>query len=663
MAEQVNSLIGSAAAETCWAKLSRDVLTPAIPFAAHSLLFEAVYSDRPADAPPAPAWLPPVGYVTETNIGKLIAELGLADYPALHRWSVTDRAAFWETLVAKLGIVFKQPYESVVDVSAGPESPRWLAGAKLNIADSCFTAPADSIAIVYQQGDQLKRMTVGDLQRVVNRAANGLVAAGFSAGDCIAIAMPMTIESVIAYLGIVKAGCVVVSIADSFAPDEIAVRLRLTSAAGIVTQDHVSRAGRQLPMYAKVVQAGAPRAIVTSCGDELSVSLRAGDVQWDSFLSDDDVFESVACDPADRTNILFSSGTTGEPKAIPWPHTTPIKAAADALLHHDIRPGDVIAWPTNLGWMMGPWLIYAALINKATIALYDDVPTGAGFGEFVQDVGVTMLGVVPSLVAAWRASDCMSGKDWSAIRAFSSTGECSNRQDMLFLMSLAGYKPIIEYCGGTEIGGGYITGTVVQPASPSTFSTPALGLDFEILDENGAPTDNGEVFLIPPSMGLSNELLNQDHHAVYFDGTPATEDGTPMRRHGDQIEALAGGYFRAHGRADDTMNLGGIKVSSAEIERTMLALPGVKETAAVATPTPGGGPDRLVMFAVLGAECDIDAPSLQADMQKAIKAKLNPLFKISDLVIVDALPRTASNKVMRRELRRRYQEASASPGD
>ncbi|HDZ19764.1 hypothetical protein LCGC14_0016090 [marine sediment metagenome] len=661
IAEQANSLIDSVDAEAAWARISREILTPAIPFAAHSLLYEAVYSERRADDPPAPAWLPPAGSVAATNIGKLMAEFDLPDYRALHRWSVNDRAGFWETLIARVGITFKREYETVVDLSAGVEAPRWLAGARLNIVDSCFSAPPDSTAIMYQKDGRLNCMTCAALLSAVNRAANGFTAAGYSTGDRIAIAMPMTVESVVAYMGAVKAGLAVVSIADSFAPHEIAVRLRLTGAVGIITQDHVPRTGKMRPMYTKVVEAEAPRAIVAPCGRKLSVTLRPDDLEWNRFLSDDETFESIARDPQDHTNILFSSGTTGEPKAIPWTQTTPIKAAVDGHLHHDIRPGDVVAWPTNLGWMMGPWLIYAALINKASMALYDDAPTLGGFGQFVQDAKVTMLGVVPSLVRAWRASGCIRGCDWSAIRAFSSTGECSSREDMLFLMSLAGYKPIIEYCGGTEIGGGYITGTVAQPSAPSTFSTPALGLDLAILDDQGAPATNGEVFLIPPSMGLSNDLLNQDHHAVYFEGTPRAADGAVLRRHGDQIEALAGGYFRAHGRTDDTMNLGGIKISSAEIERTTLTVPGVQAAAAVAAPAPGGGPDRLVMFAVLDTSRDVDTARLKTDMQTAIKTQLNPLFKIYDLVIVDALPRTASNKVMRRELRRQYQTDADKP--
>ena len=159
--------------------------------------------------------------------------------------------------------------------------------------------------------------------------------------------------------------------------------------------------------------------------------------------------------------MLFSSGTTGEPKAIPWTHLTPIKAAMDAHFHHDVHPEDILAWPTNLGWMMGPWLIYSSLLNGAALALYDDRPTDAAFGRFVQDAGVTMLGVVPSMVAAWRSSGCLEGLDWSAVSRFSSTGEASNPDDMAWLMHVSGDKPVLEYCGGTEIGGAYLCGSMV----------------------------------------------------------------------------------------------------------------------------------------------------------------------------------------------------------
>ncbi len=646
--ERVNPLLESLSAAACWGKISQTVLTPDHPFTLHQLLYDTVFADWEGVA--APAWFPAKDEIEKTNIAAVMRELNLDSYGALHSWSVHHRADFWELIIEWLGIQFHRKFSQVVDVSKGDEFPKWLVDARLNIVESCFNAPSNATAIVFQsEGSALSTMTYGELNALINRVANSLMNAGFQPGDPIAVNMSMHPESVAAYLGIIKAGCVVIAIADSFAPDEIEMRLRIANAKGIFTQDYIRRAGRQLPLYARVVDANAPKAIVLSRGEEPPIELRNGDLTWEEFLSDSDQFDAAGCDPHDHTNILFSSGTTGEPKAIPWTQTTPIKCAADAYLHHDIQRGDVLAWPTNLGWMMGPWLIYASLINQGTIALYDGPATEREFGEFVQNARVTMLGVVPSIVRAWKNKDCMKGLDWQTIKAFSSTGECSNTEDMLFLMSTAGYRPIIEYCGGTEIGGGYLTGTTVQPAAPATFTTPALGLDIVICDEEGQPTDNGEVFVIPPSVGLSTELLNKDHYEVYFEGTPQLPKMPPLRRHGDGVERLNDGYYRIHGRVDDTMNLGGIKVSSAEIEGVLNAVSGIREVAAIAVSPSDGGPSQLVIYAVLlpGA----DTGSLTSSLQSAIREHLNPLFRIHDVVVVDALPRTASNKIMRRILR------------
>jgi acetyl-CoA synthetase len=296
--------------------------------------------------------------------------------------------------------------------------------------------------------------------------------------------------------------------------------------------------------------------------------------------------------------------------------------------------------------MMGPWLIFAAFLNQATLALYYDLPRDQDYGKFVQDAKVTMLGVVPTLVASWRQSECMHGLDWSAIKRFTSTAECSNAEDMLYLASRAGYKPIIEYCGGTETGGGYLTSTMIEKNYPSLFTTPAMGIDFAMLD-------NGEVALIPPSIGLSTTLLNADHHEIYYTNMPKTPDGKTLRRHGDQIQRLQSGNYCILGRSDDTMNLGGIKISSAEIERAIKGIAGITETAAIAVNLANHGPSSLVIYAATTASLDKDV--VKKTMQTKINQHLNPLFKIYDVVFKSELPKTASNKIMRRILRNEYQ--------
>ncbi len=661
-AERVASAAGSCLseeeAESAWRRITETVLTPDLPFEVHRYVRDRVFAGWGAERGPVPLWTPTERMKRESNIGRLMRETGFEDYASLHRWSVDEPEAFWRRTLAALGVRFRTPPDRIVDGGGDARRTRWLPGARFNICESCFQAERDAPAIVSgSAAGGIEVTTYGELDAWVHRVAGGLRRMGFGPGDAIAIDMGMTAESVAVYLGIIKTGCVAVSIAESFAAPEVRTRLRIAGAKAVFTAWSVVRGGKRLPIYEKIVQAEGPRAIVLGERDsEMGErgGLRDGDVTWAAFLDGAPSTETHVASSEEWINVLFSSGTTADPKAIPWSHTTPIKCASDGHYHHDIRPGDVVCWPTSLGWMMGPWLVFASLMNRASMALYDEVPTGRGFGAFVSEAGVTMLGVVPSLVRAWRASGCMKGLDWSRVRVFSSTGECSAPEDMHYLMHLAGYRPIIEYCGGTEIGGGYITSTVVQPNAPSTFTGPALGSDFVILDDANAPADEGELYLIPPALGLSSALLNADHDEVYHAGTPTTA-GRVLRRHGDQMRRLAGGFYRALGRADDAMNLGGVKVASAEIERVVLLLDGVREAAAIAAAEPGGGPSRLVVYAVVEARGGLSAEAWRMKMQEAIRRELNPLFKIADVRIVERLPRTASNKVMRRQLRAAYE--------
>jgi acetyl-CoA synthetase len=330
---------------------------PETPFAEQWARFNEIYGDREPSLAPPPAWVPDTERLEHANLTALMREVGVGDYARLHRWSVEHRAEFWRRSVDRLGVVFERPPDDILDVTGGPTQPRWLPGARLNIADSCFQASDCTIAIaVGREGTEaVETVTYGELEALVNRFANGLAAHGFAPGAAIALYMPMNLECVAAYLGIVRAGCTVVSIADSFAPQELRRRLEIAEAAGILTVTAFSRGGRSIALYDKVRTAGAPRAIVLPGPDGEPAALREGDLPWADFLGDDTAFEPVAADPDATTNILFSSGTTGDPKAIPWTHLTPIKCAMDGHFHHDIRPGDTVAWPTNIGWMMGPW--------------------------------------------------------------------------------------------------------------------------------------------------------------------------------------------------------------------------------------------------------------------------------------------------------------------
>ncbi|EFJ20216.1 hypothetical protein SELMODRAFT_109501 [Selaginella moellendorffii] len=677
-----------------WRSLSKNVLAPSHPFRLHQLLYHSCYKNwDSARLGPPPVWIPSLAQAKSTNLGRTMDTYGrdlfgcsffdpITNFAEFQRFSVENPDVYWRIVLQELEIPFVEQPSRILDMERneidGEPCPggQWLCEATLNAAECCFQESrcrkAFNTAILWRdEGNDtgLNSLTLSELRSQSCRVANSLERLGFSSGDAVAINMPMTPVSVVVYLGIVLCGCVVVSIADSFSSSEIETRLNISKAKAIFTQDVIVRGGKDLALYTRVVDANAPRAfVIPGKAGALTVELRSNDMSWDEFLAVStglarpQEYKGVAQSGEAFSNILFSSGTTGDPKAIPWTHLTPIKAAADGWAHQDIRSRDVVSWPTNLGWMMGPWLVYATLVNGATIALYNGSPLGRGFAKFVQDAKVTMLGVVPSIVRHWKTTKCLDDIDLSHIRRehpsdLCSTGEASTVDDYLWLMSKASYKPVIEYCGGTEIGGGFVTGSLLQPQALASFSTPAMGCDVFILDEAGIPLPSempgiGECALDSSMLGASRILLNANHFNIYFKGMPK-HNGKTLRRHGDEFERTPGGFYKAHGRVDDTMNLGGIKVSSVEIERICNAADQrVLETAAIGVSPTGGGPEKLCVIAVLKAEVtdktDISS-ELKLRFNAAIQRKLNPLFKAIE--IAGSLPRTASNKVMRRTLR------------
>ncbi|RLM74247.1 putative acyl-activating enzyme 17, peroxisomal [Panicum miliaceum] len=678
---------GDADPAAVWGDLCRSLLRPDVPFAVHRMLYYGCFAGLPSPTPPA--WTPDPEEAALTNVGRVMEARGreligdaykdpITSFPDLYKFSNENPEAYWKTVFEDMGVEFSVEPSCIWRESGVYPGGEWLPGAELNAAANCLRAKpgrsSEDVAIVWRDegkdSEPLNFMTLEELRKKVCLVANALDALNLPKGSAIAIDMPMNVNAVVIYLAIVLAGYVVVSIADSFAAPAISTRLKISEAKAIFTQDYILRDDKELPLYSRVVEAKAPMAIVIPARGSLPIKgLRLNDLSWQDFLGrvNDTKAENYAAvnQPAYTfTNILFSSGTTGEPKAIPWTHMTPLKAAADGWCHMDIRKGDVVAWPTNLGWMMGPWLVYASLLNGASMALYNGSPNSSGFAKFVQDAKVTMLGLVPSIARTWKNTDCTAGFDWSTIRCFSSSGEASSVDDYLWLMGRACYKPVIEYCGGTEIGGGFVTGSLLQPQALSAFSTPAMGCNLFILDGSGNPLPQdsvgiGELALDPILFGSSTTLLNADHQEVYFTGMPEW-NGKVLRRHGDEFECTCDGYYRAHGRADDTMNLGGIKVSSIEIERICNRVnDAILETAAIGVPPIGGGPEQLTIAIVFKDQSTQveDLNQLKLAFNTALK-KLNPLFKVSSVVVVPSLPRTASNKVMRRVLRKEFTQAA-----
>lgn len=280
MCVTINNLLKNHTAELAWKNISQHVLLPTHPFSLHRFLFSTIYPEWPDQLDSAPAYLPDSETIKTTNIYHFMESLNIYDMVEFHAWTVRQYSQFWQKMLDLLHVQFDEKPKSICDLSNGIESPSWLVDAKLNIVNSCFTAQSEKTAIIFQaKNGPIQKISYGELLALTNRIANSLIAQGFKAGDGIGIIMPMTVEAVAIYLGIIKMGGIVISIADSFSHEEIATRLAIANAKGVFTQDVIVRDQKIFPLYEKIIAANAPKTIVIS--DDCA--LRKGDIHWQSF--------------------------------------------------------------------------------------------------------------------------------------------------------------------------------------------------------------------------------------------------------------------------------------------------------------------------------------------------------------------------------------------
>ncbi len=617
------------------------------------------------------------------NATAYMADKNLPDFDALYHFSITESRAFWADSINRLQIAFENvdyapTAKTVVDAS-NVKAPVWFPNQRLHVLQSMLKH-GDATALIYQHEseDTPTHVSYDALYSKASRIARMLQARDVQEGDYVALDMPMDVEAVACYLGILLAGGIVVCLADSFKAEDIGVRLaQLPRPAKLILTADVTGGARKHPLYVEVIQAAHCPPAIVSTRQEAEVQLeRDADMWLHEALAH--VEDTPLTPPMQQSNtpltIIFSSSTSssktkeGEapkaPKGIMWDHASFLKSGIDGHFHHNLQPGQVLCWPTNFGWMMGSFNVAAAFLNGATLALYDGRPNSKGFGRFIEEAGITTLGVVPALPESWMKTKAMEAFDWSKIERFTSTGAPSHPVTYGYMMGLCGLKPrpVIEYMGGTEISGGYLTASELKPLEAAAFNTPTLGTELHIAAEDGAHFAKHEVSIVLsnregrcPPMGLSSALLNYDHEEKYFAQNASNAAGDVLREHGDVILFdAATGLYRSHGRADNGMNINGIKTSSTELEHYIKSanIEGLEDVAVIAARPKEGGEDLVVAFVVCN---DNYVPEMKRACTRAIKAHSPQLAKLHDVVQINAIPRTASNKTRHVWLKEDYE--------
>ena len=622
-------------------------------------------------------WRPNNDYIENARLTTFMQTHKIPNFEELMNRSTQDIAWFTEAVLNFLDIQFYEPYSSVVDLKKGIAWPEWCIGGKMNITHNCLdkyigTPTEHQPAFIWEgEEEESKTFTYRELYRQVNKTANALRSIGLGKGDAIGLYMPMTPEIVIAFLAITKIGGVILPLFSGYGISAVVTRLKDADAKALFTADGFFRRGKPVTMKPIADEAAKQvpslKYMIVLNRINIEVEMKMGrDLWWHELIpKQSDEAETEKTNPEDHIMIIYTSGTTGRPKGAVHTHCGfPIKSAQDMAFGTDIKPGHTIYWMTDMGWMMGPWLVFGSLILGATFFIYDGAPDHPGpdrLWSMVEKHKITSLGVSPTLIRALIAhgEEPFKKHDLSSLRFFASTGEPWNPDPWMWLFEKVGEskRPIINYSGGTEISGGIVMGNPIQPLKAAAFSGACPGIAADVYNEGGESVINevGELVITAPWIGMTRGFWKDPkrYEETYWSRWKDTWV------HGDWAAKDSDGMWYILGRSDDTIKIAGKRLGPAEVESILVRHPSVIEAGAIGIPHEIKG-SELVVFCVLDSGIRA-SPKLQEELKKMIIEEMGKPLAPKEILFVSDLPKTRNAKVMRRMVRSAY--LGIDPGD
>jgi acetyl-CoA synthetase len=624
-------------------------------------------------------WLPSPERVAAANLTQFARVLGVDGYAGLTAAAAADLPGFYERLVAALDLRWDEPWTAVLDRSRGAALATWFPGARLNAAANCLDRHVDAgrgsdEAVIWEGEDgSVRRFTFAALRDAVARLGAVLRASGVGPGDTVGIFMPLIPETVIGLLAIGYIGAIAVPAFSGYGPDALAARLADARAKALLTVDGVLRRNKPVDMKGVADDAlrSAPTVTTVLVYERTGVAtpMTAGrDRSWSeavAAVTPLDTYERTSAN--DRIMLLYTSGSTGKPKGVNHVHGGfPLKNMIDQYLCMDVNPHDRMLWYTDMGWMMGPFLVFGALGRGAAIVLYEGTPDFPGpdrLWKICSDHAVTHLGIAPTAIRALMAHGDAPPQqhDLSRLRVLGSSGEPWNTEPWKWFLTHVGggRAPIINYSGGTEIGGGILGCFPTMPLVPNSFHGPIPGMIADVYDADGRPVRGavGELVMTEPWPGMTQSFWGGDartnddarYRAAYWDRFPDTwvhGDWCIVERDGDQD------YWYIRGRSDDTINVAGKRVGPAEFESAVVAHGSVREAAAIAVPDDVKG-DVVVVLAV-AKDRAAEGDALRAELFAILDRSMGKSLRPKAIYFVDDVPKTRNLKVMRRVARGRF---------
>ena len=599
---------------------------------------------------------------TGTEIGRFLTWLqqtrGLAfrDYPELHRWSVTDLAGFWSAIWEYYEVYSDTPFDQVLG-SAGMPGAQWFPGATLNYARHAVAprpgAPADDeLAIIaHSQTRDPIELSWGELRDQVARARKGLQRLGVGRGDRVAAYLPNIPETVVAFLATASLGATWAACAPEFGARSVIDRFAQIEPTVLLAIAGYGYGAKEIDRRGDVEQIRAGLPTVTTVVHVPYVPNPLPDsVSWDELLAGrgDLDFEPVPFEHP--LCVLFSSGTTGKPKAIVHCHGgILLEHLKNHSLSWDLGPGDRILWFSTTAWMMWNALVSGLLVGSS-IVLIDGNPLYPDLSwqwRLAEQTRATLMGASPGFLMACRKEGVQPAKefDLSRVRQIGAAGSPLPAEGFRWVAEQFGPDVLLNVgSGGTDVCSGIVQGSPLQPVWAGEISGPCLGVAAKAFDTNGNEVPAGElgelVITAPmPSMpvGFWGDDDGSRYRAAYFDEYPG------IWRHGDWIRFSEAGSCVIAGRSDATLNRGGVRLGTAEFYRVVEELPGVVDSLVVHLEDPAGGNGELLLYVQLRPGAELDE-TLRRTIVTTLRTSLSPRHIPDTITAVPAIPRNRTGK-------------------
>jgi acetyl-CoA synthetase len=590
--------------------------------------------------------------------------------PDVYERAAQDRLGFWAEAAERL--TWAQRWEEVLDWS-NPPFAKWFVGGKLNVAYNCVdrhveAGHGEQVAYHWEgEPGDTRTITYAQLKDEVCKAANALVELGVQAGDRVAIYMPMIPEAVVAMLACARIGAVHMVVFGGFSSDALASRITDSGAVLVVTADGGYRRGSASALKPAVDEAvgrtDSVRNVLVVRRTEQDVAWTEGrDLWWHDVVDRQSTEHTAeAFDAEHPLYIMYTSGTTASPKGIL--HTSGGYLTQVAYTHwasFDLKPDTDVFWTSaDIGWVTGhSYIVYGPLANRATSIMYEGTPETPHRGrwfEIIEKYRVTIMYTAPTVIRTFMkwGEDIPAGFDLTSLRLLGSVGEPINPEAWLWYhKNIGGGRcPIVDTWWQTETGAHMINPLPgVTSLKPGSAQTPFPGISAKVVDDEGNELGDdatGLLVLTEPWPSMLRTIWGDDDRYV---DTYWSRFGKQVYFAGDGAKKDADGDIWLLGRVDDVMNVSGHRISTTEVESSLVAHPAVAEAAVVGAsdPTTGQG---IVAFVILRGTAEDSGDDLVKELRQHVRRDIGPIASPRQIMVVQELPKTRSGKIMRRLLR------------